>query len=108
MAEKKNLKHELIVVIANEGFSDVIMEAAREAGARGGTILHARGTANKEMEKRYGIVITPSKEMLYILVNEGIRDAVMTAVNKVAGIETKGQGIVFALPVSHVAGLKFE
>ena len=108
MAEKKYLKHELIVVIANEGFSDVIMEAAREAGARGGTILHARGTANKEMEKRYGIVITPSKEMLYILVNEEIRDAVMTAVNKVAGIETKGQGIVFALPVSHVAGLKFE
>lgn len=108
MAEKKNLKHELIVVIANEGFSDVIMDAAREAGARGGTILHARGTANKEMEKRYGIVITPSKEMLYILVNEEIRDAVMTAVNKVAGIETKGQGIVFALPVSHVAGLKFE
>lgn len=108
MAEKKNLKHELIVVIANEGFSDVIMDAAREAGARGGTILHARGTANKEMEKRYGIVITPSKEMLYILVNEEIRDAVMTVVNKVAGIETKGQGIVFALPVSHVAGLKFE
>ena len=108
MAEKKTNKHEVIVVIVNEGYSDIIMDAAREVGARGGTILHARGTANKEMEKKYGVIITPSKEMLYILVNESIRDAVMSAVNKVAGIETKGQGIVFALPVSYVAGLKFE
>ena len=107
MAEKK-VKHEVIVVIVNEGYTDQVMDAARDAGARGGTIVHARGTANKEMEKKYGIVITPSKEMIYILVNEEIRDAVMSAVNKVVGIETKGQGIVFALPVSSVAGLKFE
>ena len=107
MAEKKT-KHEVIVVIVNEGYTDQVMDAARDAGARGGTIVHARGTANKEMEKKYGIVITPSKEMIYILVNEEIRDDVMSAVNKAVGIETKGQGIVFALPVSHVAGLKFE
>lgn len=106
MADKK--KHELIVVIVNEGYTDQVMDAARDAGARGGTIVHARGTANKEMEKKYGIVITPSKEMIYILVNETIRDKVMSAVNKSVGIETKGQGIVFALPVSSVAGLKFE
>ena len=107
MAEKKN-QHEVIVVIVNEGYTDQVMDAARDAGARGGTIVHARGTANKEMEKKYGIVITPSKEMIYILVNEEIRDTVMAAVNKAVGIETKGQGIVFALPVSSVAGLKFE
>lgn len=107
MAEKK-LKHEVIVVIVNEGHTDQVMEAAREAGAKGGTIVHARGTANKEMEKKYGIIITPSKEMIYILVNEAIRDTVMSAVNKAVGIETKGQGIVFSLPVSNVAGLKFE
>ena len=107
MAEKKD-NFEVIIVIINEGYTDVVMDAAREAGARGGTIVHARGTANKDMEKKYGIVITPSKEMLYILVNESIRDAVMSAVNKVAGIETKGQGIIFTLPVSHVSGLKFD
>ena len=107
MAEKK-LKHEVIVVIVNEGHTDQVMEAAREAGAKGGTIVHARGTANKEMEKKSGIIITPSKEMIYILVNEAIRDTVMSAVNKAVGIGTKGQGIVFSLPVSNVAGLKFE
>jgi len=101
-------KYEVIIVIVNEGFSDVVMDAARENGARGGTIAHARGTGTKEIEKKYGIVITPQKEMIYILVNTKIRDQVMGAINKVAGMETIGQGIVFSLPVSDVSGLKFD
>ena len=101
-------KYEVIIAIINEGFSDVVMDAARENGARGGTIAHARGTGTKEIEKKYVIVITPQKEMIYILVNTKIRDQVMSAINKVAGIETKGQGIVFSLPVNDVSGLKFD
>ena len=101
-------KYEIIIVIINEGFSDVVMNAARENGARGGTITHARGTGTKEIEKKYGIVITPQKEMIYILVNTKIRDQVMSAINKVGGIETNGQGIIFSLPVSDVSGLKFD
>lgn len=101
-------KYEVIIAIINEGFSEVVMDAARENGARGGTIAHARGTGTKEIEKKYGIVITPQKEMIYILVNTKIRDQVMSAINKVAGIETKGQGIVFSLPVNDVSGLKFD
>lgn len=106
MAEKE--KHEVIVVIVNEGHSDKVMDAARDAGARGGTICHARGSGTKEMEKRYGIVITPQKEMLYILVNENIRDKVMSAINTAAGLDTKGQGIVFSLPVDNISGLKLD
>ena len=101
-------KYEIIIVIINEGFSDVVMNAARENGARGGTITHARGTGTKEIEKKYGIVITPQKEMIYILVNTKIRDQVMSAINKVGGIETNGQGIIFSLHVSDVSGLKFD
>ena len=101
-------KYEIIIVIVNEGFSELAMNAARDAGARGGTITHARGTGTKEMEKKYGIVITPQKEMIYILVNSKIRDEVMSAINKVAGTDTNGQGIIFSLPVSDVSGLKFE
>lgn len=100
--------YEIIIAIINEGFSEVAMNAARDSGARGGTITHARGTGTKEMEKKYGIVITPQKEMLHILVNSKVRDDVMTAINKVAGTDTNGQGIVFSLPVSNVSGLKFE
>ena len=112
MVEKEKIekpeKHEVIIAIVNEGFSEIVMNAAREVGARGGTIAHARGTGTKEIEKKYGIVITPQKEMIYILVNTKIRDAVLSAINKAAGIDTKGQGICFSLPVSNVSGLKFE
>ena len=100
--------YEIIIAIINEGFSDVLMNAARDNGARGGTITHARGTGTKEMEKKYGIVITPQKEMIYILVNSKIRDDVMSAINKVAGTDTNAQGLIFSLPVSDVSGLKFE
>ncbi len=99
---------ELIVVFVNQGFSDVVMDAAREEGARGGTIIHARGTGTKEMEKRFGIIITPNKEMIMILVSKDIKEKVMNAIYKVAGLANDGQGIVFSLPVSEVAGLKFD
>ena len=106
MAEKE--KHEVVVVIVNEGHADKVMDAARDAGARGGTIAHARGSGTKDIEKKYGIVITPQKEMIYILVNSKIRDAVMDAVNKAAGLDTVGQGIVFALPVENISGIKLD
>ena len=108
MSEKKNEKFELIVTIVNEGFSELVMNAARDAGARGGSVTSARGTGTKDIEKKYGIVITPTKEMIYILVNSSITDEVMKAINKAAGMDTTGQGITFALPVSNVSGLKFE
>lgn len=106
MAEKE--KYEVIVVVVNEGHSDKVMDAAREAGARGGTIAHARGSGTKDIEKKYGIIITPQKEMLYILVSEAIRDQVMSAINKAVGIDTPGQGIVFSLPVDNISGLKLN
>ena len=39
----KDTAHELIVVIANQGYNEMVMDAARRAGAGGGTVLHARG-----------------------------------------------------------------
>ena len=104
MAEEK--KFELIIVLVNSGFSEVVMDAAREEGARGGTIIHARGTGTKDMEKRYNIVITPDKEMVMILVTADIRDKMLSAIYKAAGLGTDGQGIAFSLPVDNVVGVK--
>ena len=102
----EEVKFELIVVLVNSGFSEVVMDAAREVGARGGTIVRARGTGTKDMEKRYNIVITPDKEMILILVKETIRDQMLSAIYKAAGLGTDGQGIAFALPVNDVVGIK--
>lgn len=101
-------KFELIVTLVDQGFSEVVMDAAREEGARGGTIVHARGTGTKAMEKKYGLVITPNKEMVMILVDAKIRDKVLSAIYKQAGLNTSGKGIAFSLPVEAVAGLKFD
>ena len=48
-------EHEVIYCIVNSGFSDAVMDAAREFGAGGGTVIHARGTANLEAEKLFNI-----------------------------------------------------
>ena len=101
-------KFELIIVLVNAGFAGVAMDAARECGARGGTIIHARGTGTKEMEKKYNVVITPDKEMLMIVVKSDIKDNVLSAVYKAAGLASDGQGIAFSLPIDDVVGLKFD
>lgn len=98
-------KHEMIFCIINQGFSDVVMDAAREVGARGGTVMHAKGTANVEAEKMFGITIQPEKEIVMILVETDIKEAVLHALYQKAGLKTAGQGIAFTLPVEEVVGL---
>lgn len=99
------IKHELILCIVNTGFTDVVMEAAKEAGARGGTVVHGRGTANKDAEEFFHISVQPDKEMVMILVTSEIRDAVLHAIYNSAGLKSAGQGIAFALPVTNVVGI---
>ena len=97
--------YEAILCIVNDGFSEAVMDAAREVGARGGTVIHARGTANKEAETFFNITIQNEKELVLILVSEDIKEAVLHAVYKAVGLQTPGQGIAFALPVDEVVGL---
>lgn len=99
---------EVIIAFVNSGFSDLVMNAAREQGARGGTIVHARGTGTADMQKKYNIIITPDKEMIMILVSKEIKENVLSAIYKAAGLGTDGQGIAFTLPVEDVVGLKFN
>ena len=98
-------QYQLILCVVNAGFTELVMDAARAAGARGGTVLGAKGTANKEAEAFFHITIQPEKEMVMILVPAAIRDKVLHALYKNAGIDTPGQGIAFSLPVDDVVGI---
>ena len=101
----KNYNHEVIFCIVNAGFSDAVMDAAKEFGAGGGTVIRARGTANTEAEKLFNIVVQPEKEVVMILVERSIRDDILHAVYRAVGLNTPGQGIAFSLPVDQVVGL---
>lgn len=100
-----NYKHEVIFCIVNAGFSDEVMAAAREFGARGGTVIRARGTANLEAEKLWGIAIEPEKEIVMILVDSKIKNDILHALYRAVGLNTPGQGIAFTVPVDDVVGL---
>ncbi|MCR4879849.1 MAG: hypothetical protein K5906_02715, partial [Bacilli bacterium] len=81
MAEKKKeIKFEVIYAILNAGFADQAMVAAREVGAKGGTIIHARGSSNIGVDKKYGLTMTPEKEILMILATEKEKDAIINAI----------------------------
>lgn len=97
--------YEALFCIVNAGFSDAVMDAAREFGARGGTIIHARGTASAEAETMFGITIQPEKEIVMILVPASIKDSILHALYQEVGLHTPGQGIAFSLPVDAVVGL---
>ena len=99
------MNYEIVFCIVNNGFSDVVMDAAKEYGAKGGTVLHARGTANKEAEKIFNITVQPEKEIVMILIPSDIKDNSLHAIYKQVGLKTPGQGIAFTLPVDDVVGL---
>ena len=82
------------------------MEAARPAGAKGGTIVRARGTANPEAEEFFSINIQADKEVLLILVPKGIKDDVLKAIYKDRGLADEAKGIAFSLHVNRTTTIK--
>ena len=97
--------HEAIFCIVNSGYSEAVMDAAKRLGARGGTVINARGTANKEAENFFHITIHPEKEIVMILVPKKIKDGVLRALYQEVGLDSAGQGIAFSVPVESVVGL---
>jgi len=106
--KSKKVETNAIFCIVNRGFIDLVMNAARKAGAGGGTVIHARGTGNAEISKFYGIVVSPEKEIVIIVVRKDLTDKVLLAINSEAGLSSPGQGIAFALPVSDYLGINLE
>lgn len=97
---------ELIVVIVNQGFEEEVMNSARNAGARGGTMFNARGTANSSDEVKFlGITLHPDKEIVFILTDKENRNNIIEAIKSSSGLTSPGAGIIFSLPVSSVMGI---
>lgn len=102
----QDTKYELLVVIANQGYTDLIMNAARKVHASGGTVIHARGTGGKMAEKFLGVTLVPEKEMLFIVVRKDQKNNIMRSIMDEAGTSTPAGAIVFSLPVTDTAGMR--
>ena len=101
----EQFNHEVIFCIVNAGFSDAVMDAAREFGAKGGTVLHARGTANPEAEKLFNITVQPEKEIVVIIVKSEQKDPILKNLYQKVGLKTPGYGFAFSMPVTDVVGI---
>lgn len=98
--------HELVMVIINQGYTDMVMDVARSAGAAGGTAVHAKGTGTEFAKKFFGVSIAAEREILFILTRAADKAAIMKAVMAHPDLRTSAQPMVFSLPVSDLAGLR--
>ena len=102
----KDTTYELVIVIANQGYIEMVMDAARGAGAYGGTVIHAKGTGMEQAEKFMGVSLAAEKEMIFIVAKKEQKNDIMKAVMEQAGLDTKAKSIVFSLAVTDTAGLR--
>ncbi|AHY47444.1 Nitrogen regulatory protein PII [Rubrobacter radiotolerans] len=97
--------YKLIAAILPKGSTSKAMDAAREAGAEGGTILLARGTGVHEAKRFFGVSVSSERELLLILVEPSKRDAVLDAVVRAGRLNEPTRGIAFVLAVEEVTGI---
>ncbi len=102
----QNTTHDLITVIAEQGYTEMIMDAARGAGAYGGTVIHAKGTGMEAADKFMGVSIAQEKEMIFIVTKTEQKNAIMQAIMEKAGLDSKAKAITFSMPVTDTAGLR--
>ena len=105
-APMEQYQYQLIVAIISRGHVDAAMDAAREASARGGTVIHALGTGNKHIEQFFGISIAQERDMIFIVSTTAAKDNIMKAIVAEMGKVTKSHAIVFSLPINDIVGLR--
>ena len=105
MGSEHKGENSLILITCNQGTSDVVMDTAKKAGARGGTVLRARLSGVEELESSYGLTMTPEKEILMIIVPNDIRNAVMESVNQAHGLRSEAEAVICSLGVDRFVRL---
>lgn len=100
-----DIEHDLIITIVNKGLSSDVIDASKEAGAEGGTILHGRGSGVHDTAKLFGIRIEPEKEVILTLVENTKTDLIVESISKKLNINKPGKGVLFVIDVKRVAGI---
>ncbi|MDR1787626.1 MAG: hypothetical protein LBR16_04165 [Treponema sp.] len=102
------IQNDLIISVINQGYSDEFMACAKAAGARGGTVINARGLAHEGPVKFFGVTVQDEREIILILSARENKAAIMRAVSEAYGITSKAGGLIFSVPADMVAPLSGE
>lgn len=98
-------KYVLIVATVNIGFSGDVMDAAKAAGASGGTVIHSRWIGNEEVAASWGLSMQEEKEIVLILSETEKKVEIMSGISEKCGMRSEAKGLVMALPIDAVMGL---
>lgn len=99
------MSYQAIFVVLPRGNADVVMNAAKKAGAQGGTVFLARGTGAHEAKTFFGLTVEEAKEILFVLTNTNDTDKILQVMIETGHLEKPGSGIAFVLDVTQTVGL---
>lgn len=105
MEEEGMHMYKKLTVVVDRGMGEEVMDIARKAGVRGGTIMHGRGVGAEYTEKLFGVEIEPEKELVLMLIPNDLVDKVIDALHQELKLDEPGKGILFVEPVVDVRGL---
>ena len=97
--------HQAVFVIVDRGNAEAVIEAAEQAGARGATIINARGAGMHETSKLFAMVVEPEKEIVLMIIDKPRTDSITTAIRSSIGLDQPGRGIMFVVDVAETIGL---
>ena len=95
--------YSLIVSVVKRGFSSDVMDAARAAGARGGTVIHSRDVGNEDVSRLWGLT-SQETEIVLIIADAEDKVKLMKAISEKCGVQTEANGIIMSLPIDAVMG----
>jgi len=97
--------YKVIFTIVDKGNAELVIDAARKAGSKGGTIINARGSGIHETEKFFNMEFSPEKEIVLMLAEETIIEGIVSSIKKEINIDDPGNGIIFIQDVHRTYGL---
>lgn len=102
---EEGMENSMILVTVNQGFTEEVMETARKAGARGGTIIHARWAGSESTEEFYGITVQQEKEIIAIISPRDKKKEIMESINSNHGMKTEARGTVLSIGIEDMVRL---
>ncbi len=102
------MQFKLIMAFVKPSITDAVVDAMKEAGATGATIIPARGTGIHEAKSFFGLSIEDQTDIIAFLVEEHVVEKLMKVIESAGKFDEPGTGIAFVLPVEHIAGLQSQ